>query len=493
MVGRDRQHDPVVTDVPQTEYDGELLPSPRFSTRRDSSRPTRGRLQAAFSDIWLQAPLMPWQRMVLDTGGELVQTDGLWVPRYPIVLTTLQRQGGKSFVTMAKTGERAMSVPNYRAWYTAQTGQDARDQFLKFDQETIGDRGPLRSIVTTLKGNGHEAMRWPNGSTLRPHPPTEKALHGKQSDGNDVDEAWAFAEDEGKALMQAIAPTQLTRPQAQTWIWSAGGTPESTWLAGLIARGRDGDPGICYHEWAIPDDLDLADLESIARYHPAFGHTVTLASIARLRANIPHDDEFARAAGNRWTDVIGGAIPTDVYLRARYADPIPDTAAVWLGAARSVDGVEVAVVAVALVGELMVAEVLDVMPAFACGEQVKFWSEATGTPVALDVTGPGKVLLDDLTTAGCPVTPLAAADASVSVDQTLGALGARRLMIRQHPAMASAVTVAGTRRVGDGGKAWAKVRAGSSIAPVEALSSAVWAVRRPAAEKMPAPTVHFSE
>jgi hypothetical protein len=87
-------------------------------------------------------------------------------------------------------------------------------------------------------------MKFPNLSQLRPHPPTEAALHGKQSDRNDIDEAWAFEEVRGKALMQAVAPTQLTRPHAQTFIWSAGGTAGSTWLADLVARGRGGDPGI---------------------------------------------------------------------------------------------------------------------------------------------------------------------------------------------------------------------------------------------------------
>ena len=458
-----------------------LMPTPKFATPRDPTVPTMGVRQGAFARVWLRKPLMPWQQLVADVSGEL-QPDGL--PRHRLIVVTLPRQAGKSHLAMAQTGERAFSRPEFLAWYTAQTGGDARDQFLKFNDDVI-DGTPLDRVVHTLRGNGHEVMRWPNGSTIRPHPPTEKALHGKQSDRNDIDEGWAFTEDEGKQLLQAISPTQLTRPGAQTFIWSAGGTAASTWLASLVARGRAGDPGICYFEWGIPDDLPLDDLEAVAAYHPAYGHTVSLDSMRTLRTQLEDDAEFARAAGNRWTEVIGGAIRADTWREVQWGASIPDDARVAFGAARAADGSEVAVAAAAEVGDLVVCEVLDVLPdVHGAAVHVAAWAE--GQRLAVDPSGPSAALHAALTKDHVRgLLTMTTRDVSVACTDLTDALKPRKYRFRPHPALDAAVRVAGTRRVGDGGVAWARVAAGSSIAALEACTNAAWALRNRPAEVQP--------
>lgn len=448
------------------------MPPPKFATARDLSRATRGTRQGDFARIWLGQPLMPWQQLVLDVSGEL-RPDGL--PVYPLVVVTVQRQAGKSHLAMARKGERCFSQPGFRSWYTAQTGGDARDQFLKFQTDVI-DGTPLAKVVRTLVGNGREVMQFPNGSWLRPHPPTKKALHGKQSDDNDVDEAWAFSEEEGTELMQAIAPTQLTRPGAQTWILSAGGTAQSTWLASLVARGRDGDPGICYFEWGIPDDLALDDLEAIAAHHPAYGHTVTVDGLANLRTQLTDDSEFARAAGNRWTEIIGGAITAEQWQSVRWSDPIPEGVPVGYGAARSADGSQVAIATAAEVDGQIVVEILDVLPtAYRAAEHVDAW--ASDGPLAVDPNGPSAGLASDLEKRRPRNLMLpTSAQAGAAVVTLLDSLKPRAIRFRQHPQLDAAVKVAGTRPLGDGGKAWARLAAGAPIAALEAGCLAAWAV-----------------
>ena len=142
-----------------------MLHPPKFHTPRDESYPTRGRLAGGFATIWLGHPFMPWQQLVADVLGEYDPATGL--PRYTLGVVTVQRQAGKSHLSMALRGERCLSVPGYRAWYTAQTGGDARDQFLKFHDDVVVGT-PLDRVVRTLRGNGHEVMRWPNQSTIRP-------------------------------------------------------------------------------------------------------------------------------------------------------------------------------------------------------------------------------------------------------------------------------------------------------------------------------------
>lgn len=445
---------------------------PKFATERDPSRPTRGRRQAKFGEIWLGSTFMPHQDYIADVAGELDE-HGLPVRR--LVIITMQRRGGKSHLALSKTGERCLSRPNYRAWYTAQTGGDARDQFIKFHEELVKPN-PLNGLVTTLVGNGREVMKFPRGSTLRPFPPTDTAMHGKESDEVDIDEAWAFEKTAGEALMQAIGPTQLTRPGAQIWIYSAGGTAQSTWLAELVARGRGGDPGIAYFEWGIPDEADPEDLEIIAAHHPAFGHTITMDSLKALRDTFGDDSAgWARAAGNRWTEIIGGAIDAEQWKAARHADPIPEAAPIGYGAARAADGTEVAVAVAAEVDDLIVVEILDVMPtAYRAGTHVNAWTD-DGT-LAVDPLGPSSGLHRELAKLERPMLPLDSTSITAATAMVLDGLKAGKVKFRQHPALDAAVGVAGLRHIGDGGKAWARRTASASIATLEAATLAVWAL-----------------
>lgn len=476
----------VADDVELLEYAGQLMPAPRFHTPRDPDRPTRGTKQGKFARVWLRKQLMPWQQLVADVSGEL-NDDG--TARYPLIVCTVQRQAGKSDLDMTMNGERCLSRSNFRAWYTAQTGSDARDQFLKFAEEVVTGT-PLDRITTTLRGNGHEVMKWPNGSTLRPHPPTEDAMHGKQSDRSTIDEGWAFLKEQGQAILQAVGPTQLTRPGAQVFIWSAGGTASSTWLAELVDRGRRGDPTLAYFEWAIPDDMPLDDLQAIAERHPAYGHTIGTQSIVNLRSILTDDGEFARAAGNRWTEIIGGAIPADQWESVRWTDPIPEDAPIAYGAARAADGSSVALVAAAELQDCVVVELLDVLPAHGAAAAVDAW--ASDGPLAVDRVGPSANLADALTNTGRELVPLTTRDATAACANLIDALAPKSVRYRQHPDLDAAVKVAAKRRIGDGGWVWARSQGDgvASTAPLEAATLAVWAVgHRPA--ELPAPETYW--
>lgn len=449
-----------------------MMVPPKFATARDLSRPTLGTQQGDFARIWLGKPLFPYQQYIADVAGEILP-DGR--PAYDLVVVTMQRQAGKSHLCMARAGERCLVCKNFRSYYTAQTGGDAQDQFLKFVDEIVKDT-PLWSLVknNVRRGNGKADMTFPNGATIRPIPPTETSGHGKQSDQFDVDEAWAFTEEEGKAIMQALAPAQLTRAHAQVWIWSAGGTAASTWLASLVARGRAGDPSLAYFEWGIPDDLDINDLEAVAEHHPANGHLITVDSLRSLRTKIEDDAEFARAAGNRWTEVIGGAIPWKVWETWRWDLPVPDDVPVGYGAARAADGQHVVIAAAAEVDGLIVSEVVDVVPVFGAAGVVKHW--AAGEALVIDPTGPSTALLDAVTKLGVETIPVGGRETSAACTNVLDALESGAYRYRQHEALDDAVKVAGTRSLGDGGKAWARLAAGAPIAALEAVTNATWAV-----------------
>lgn len=479
--------------IPILEYRAQLheqlpsmMPAPKFATAPDLSRVSLGRRQDRFSQVWLGSPFMPHQKLIADLAGELVEDPetGLLVPAYSLVLVTIQRQAGKSHLAMGQTAERCFTVNRFRSWYTAQTGSDARDQFLKFQDDVVHDTA-LDKVTRTLRGSGREMMIFPNKSTIRPYAPTDEGLHGKQADRNDIDEGWAFSDERGKILLQGSGPTELTRPSAQTFIWSAGGTAQSTWLANLVARGRAGEPGMLYVEFGVPDDMIIegqltdADYAEIARHHPAIGHTITTTALKKLRVKLPDDAEYARAAGNRWTEVIGGSISKGVWESVRHGDAIPDGVPVGYGAARAADGSEVVIAAAVDLGDYVVVEILDVLRPFGAAAAVNDWT--SDGPLAVDRVGPSASLADGLDTLGRTLVDLTTRNVSAAVSNLLDGLQPRKIRFRQHPALDDAVKVAGTRPSGDGGKLWARVAAGASIAALEAATLAIWAVgHRPA-------------
>lgn len=471
----------------------------KFATPRNHSRPSRGPRQAKFAKIWFGREFMPHQRLISDVAGEL-QPNGM--PYYSLIVCTMQRRGGKTDVDLAVTAEQCFSRPRQQTWYCAQTGKDSRDAFLKFSDETLFET-PLSKVVKVRRGNGHEDMTFPNSSILRPHPPTEESLHGKDSDRNSIDEAWAHTEEEGKLLMQAIAPTQLTRPGAQTWIWSAGGTAASTWLAGLVAKGRAGAQEIelaggsttrmAYFELGIPDDLDANDVESVAHYHPAFGYTINLESFFNLREQIPDDNEWARAAGNRWTEVIGGVINAADWRASRYDDVIPDSARVAYGAARSEDGSQTAIaVAAQLDDDQVVVEILDVLPsAWRAAETIDALT-ADG-PLAVYPNGASRKLSSDLEDDGRELVSMTASDLAAACATVDDALTPRGIKYRKHDALDRAVTVAGKRRIQSGGWVWAVAGPGAPIATLEAATAAIHALRPKHRQRIEVkPAIHFS-
>jgi hypothetical protein len=239
---------------------------------------------------------------------------------------------------------------------------------------------------------------------------------------------------------------------------------------------------MAYFEWAIPDDADAEDLDVILAHHPAAGRTITRDSLAALRVESFKGDPagWARAAGNRWTEVIGGAISSDVWSSVRRPDTIPVGAPVGYGAARSVDGAQVAIAAAAEVDGQVVVELLDVLPtAYLAHEHVAGW--ATDGPVAVAQEGPSATLHDKLKRERVKLISLAPSDNSAACADMVDGIKARSVLFRPHPALDAAVRVAGKRTVGDGGWVWARIKAGPAIVPLEAATAAVHALaHRPA-------------
>lgn len=275
--------------------------TPAYLTPRNPDNDTDGAAISVMAAA-LGTPLMPWQRSVLDVATEHHPTiPGAW--RYPVVVLTIPRQSGKTTLLRALMAQRALMTPGLKAFYTAQTGKDARERWR--DLVTAIDGGPLANAVTVRRSQGSEALTFTtSGSTVSPFAPTPRSLHGYTPNLVAVDEAFAFDAAQGSDLMGAIVPAQQTLPDRQLWLVSTAGDSRSAFLQEWVERGRAAvaEPGasVCYAEWSCPPETDPFDPGHWADWHPALGITTTPQALADAATTLPRG-EFTRAMANQWT------------------------------------------------------------------------------------------------------------------------------------------------------------------------------------------------
>ena len=254
--------------------------APRFITPRTSPY-TYGRRIGEMASA-AGYPLMPWQQLAVDLVGEC-DRDGRLL--HPVVVVTVQRQAGKTTALFPVMAHRAIRRPRQRIWYSAQTGQHAREQLLEMADSTAGSAiGPLLDVK---RASANTSIEIPGlGSRIKAHPPTAGSMHSRQSDLSVVDEAWTFDIETAAALMAAIVPTQATRPDPQTLIVSTAGTADSVWFHGLIADGYAGRIAII--DYGVPEGTSEDDLDTIVAHHPAIGHTQTREALAVVGGIMPN-------------------------------------------------------------------------------------------------------------------------------------------------------------------------------------------------------------
>lgn len=461
-------------------------PAPRWYTERNPDARTFGPAVGKVA-LLLGRELMPWQQYCADVSGE-VDDKGRFV--YPVVVYTVPRQAGKSALAIATCIQRALMRPSQRVWHTAQTGLDARDLFRQTADEVR--ESPLSGFVKIRESAGSEQIRFDNGSTLRPHPPTQASLHGKQSDLNFIDEAWSFGDVDGQALMQAIVPTQATRPGAQTIIVSTAGTAESTWFKEFVERGRNGDKGIAYFEWSIPDGVDPLDLDAVAAHHPAYGHTMDMAAFEAAAVQFGDTPgAFARAYGNRWTQASEQVIPLDAWERCQTEDVLPANVRVAFGAAVSIDREHSAIVAAGLVDGVPVVELVDYREGadWVGPRLAELNGSHSNAGLVVDAHGPSTTVVDWLTINKIEPLPCGTRDVTAATADFLDRVKQGRIQIRTHTRFTAAAEFATTRPVGEA-FAWSRRKSSGCIAALEAATLAVRGVTHLAAPPQ-APQIYF--
>jgi len=335
-----------------------------------------------------------------------------------------------------------------------------------------------------MAGSEHVKWRRSNG-LIRPFPPNETGLHSKLSDLVVVDECWAFDLIQGRAIDQAIVPTQATRPNAQVVKVSTAGTAKSTWWLGAVEAGRAAvnnsrDRGVAYFEWSCPDELDPCDPGSWPVYHPALGRTIGAEAMQAALDQLG-PDEFARAYGNRWVSVAARVIPLEAWRRAAEEPaPLPGPGGLVLAFDAALDRSDAAIVAAwrdeAGVGHVEVTDYrygvgVGWLPE-RLGELVERWRPRS---VAFDEAGPALDVADALRRKGLELAGLKAREYAAACAGLLEALCADppTVRYRAHPALDAAAHDAARRALGDSW-AWGRRQSAGSVAALTAATVAVW-------------------
>lgn len=299
-------------------------PEPKYYTRRDPSMASDGKrigLIAAATNT----PFQPWQQYVADTATE---RDAFGQYRYNIVLVTVPRQSGKTTLVGPVQLDRVIMNPGIKAFYTAQTGKDARSRFN--DLVNLVNASALAAVAQVRYSSGSENISFPNASSLNLFAPVMAALHGEHPPLVTLDEIWEYDEVLGDALLEgAILPAQLTLGRhRQVWMISTAGTALSVFMRKWVETGRKaGRSDMAYFEWSLRDGDDPYDPEAIARFHPAVGqflngHELTAANLLAIAGrnpdgSIPEGTEvmdhaqWLRGFCNIWTEAVDPLIPAE--------------------------------------------------------------------------------------------------------------------------------------------------------------------------------------
>lgn len=428
----------------------------------------------------LGTPPMPWQEYCADVIGEL---DDRGLPRWSLVVISVPRQSGKTTLILAVCVHRMLTGARRRIWSTAQTGQKARRKWLELVEVIETDQFPLAKLFKAKRAAGNEQLILPKlQSTFSPHPPTEDSLHGEQSDLNFIDEGWIFDDAQASALMQAIVPTQATRPGAQTIVVSTRGTAASTWFHGLVAKAKLPGSKIALIDYGIEPGDDPTDLDVVAAAHPAYGYTVTMDSLIAAKDQLA-PSEFARAYGNRETGARERVLPLESWESAASTDVIPAGTPVTFGAAVDFERTETAIVAAAMVDGYPILEVVDVRPGTGWGAArlAELTAKHNSPAPWVDSIGPAATLANDLELTGLSpakfgVRDLTAAcadmwDRIVATDDD--GIAAPTVKIRPHDALDLAAELVTKRRVGEAW-AWGRRTSAGSIAALDAATLALY-------------------
>lgn len=425
-----------------------------------------------------------WQFDVAETAGELNDTlDGF---RYTTVVLTVPRRAGKSTLVLAANLAALDLAGDMRCWYTCANGREVAAKLFRDEWEPMV--APLSRLYRLRKSQGSEGIHKRRGSSrLQLYAPTATALHSTNVDVATVDEAFAADTEQGEGIESGITPAQLTRPWRQTWIVSAGGTIESTWLDRWLTAGYGAVPGVACFDYGADTGpgYDPADPAIWMAAHPTVGVAFDIDLLEHLWATRTDDASFERAYLNVWprpSEALAAAgVDLEMWRTAARAAIAPepvaalalDVAADRSGAALAAAGPHRADPARLAVEVLWTGRVADLAATVKAAR-----ATYRAVPIVADSLVAASVVAE-LRRARVTVDPVGAGDHARACGHFVDRLTAATVTHRAQAVLDDAIAGAARRPLGDAWL-WSRSRSLVDISSLVAVTLAAWAaVTRP--------------
>ena len=413
--------------------------------------------------------LLPWQVQAARILTEQ-RPDGRW--RYPVVTISTPRQSGKSTLIGSLLLQRAMTQTESLNYYTAQTGLAARGTWTKW-VDRLGARIGYNGF-RVIRGMGTEMLRMDSTlGVVKPFPRMEKALHGEQTDTVVLDECWELEPDTGEGLLQAVVPTQATRPRRQLILISTAGSEESIWWRSWIRRGRaavtDPDSEHAHLEWGCPEGEDPTDATLWPQFHPGYPTLIDDYAMTTALAQFGRDG-FVRGYGNQWPreeDTWRGAWP-EAASDVRIPTDVTPVLAVDAGPSHQF----ACIAAAALVDGQVVVEIIDYRRGVDwLVERITDLTRTHGATMLIQRTGPVGYLIPDLEARGARIRVVPADEGYAAVGRWKAFVREGRITHPDDPRLNAAVENALTRVSGER-EYWRRIDLAVDLSPLVAATLA---------------------
>lgn len=456
-----------------------IAAAPSYATARNPEAKTWGGWVAQVAKF-LGTPLMPWQRLVADTALEEnpARPGAL---RYKKIIITVPRQAGKTTLLRAITVARALSRP-MEIYYTAQTRKAAVKKWRELADPLPKLMGNHRGqpCASYTRGIGNEALTLFNGSLISPFAPKADGLDGVTSPLVQIDEAFSFTLEEGRALLASAEPVGITFKDAQIWIVSTAGHAKSTWLKELVEQGRaavnEPNSPIAFFEWSADPEAAARDpysLETLS-FHPALGYTQSLEDLLQTAKGTPLP-VWRRAYLNLWSDESASVI--DPVAWAALETPTqPGPQGLHYGAAPAWDRQGGAIYAATCddEGTITLTNVASAQgTAWLEPALCSIYDENAPLSVGIDDAGHGRVIGGDLQDLGYPIHRLTPREWATACSWFIEAVGEAKILHCPCPDLDEQLAYALMRPLG-GGAAFSEQKSPGPIDHLKAAIIAAW-------------------
>lgn len=456
-----------------THSRAELRSTPRWGTRRDLQRPSRGRLDREVAAL-LGWEFFPWQQHVADVAGEYWPESK--VPCHRTVGVSVARQNGKTTLVCTRIA-RQLIAPRQTVAYTAQDRGLAYTKWVEHVELLMST--PFADRVDRVDRTNHQEMLvMYNGSRYMPVTPSgRKAGRGSSIDLAVIDEAHAHWD---MAVVSALQPAMAARPHAQIWLLSNAGDHRSAMWRHYTDLGRIevDNPGssMCWVEYAADSECDVLDRAAWAAANPSLGLPGGVLEMALSDGALTMDRQtFFREHLNVWSDsdVLTGIDPV-MWAACRDDELVPGRL-VSLSLDLTPERDRGCLVAAGDVGGRTPLEVIEHTSDLdsLLGRTIEVAVD-TGAMVVLDRGGPATNLVPALERSGVEVRMIPQTDLARACGDFHDACRFGRLSHRGDYRLTDAVAGATKRTLGE---AWVWRRRGpSDISPLVAATLARWGI-----------------